>query len=238
MEITKREIIISIAIVAVMLILGFIISGCITDAINDKNAEYQKAIHIENTELFQYGMDTNVGNAFVYGDLKAIDTVTFDEIGGEYLYIEKVEEHYNMHTRTVTYTDSKGKTQTRTEVYWTWDYHDSWSKHSEKISFCGVEFDYGKINTPSSRYLDTIQKSSHIRYQYYVVDTAHTGTIYTQLLDKTITDGSDFLKNYTLEESLDYYTSSVAVVIFWIVWVLLSGFAVYGFYYLDNRWLE
>ena len=46
MEITKREIIISVAIAAVMLIVGFFISGKITDMQNDKNAEYQKAVHI------------------------------------------------------------------------------------------------------------------------------------------------------------------------------------------------
>ena len=88
MEVTKREIIISIAIAAVMLTIGFFIYGKITDDQNDKNAEYQKAVHIEDSELFQYGMDTNVGNAFVYGDLRAVDVVTFDEIGGEYLYVE------------------------------------------------------------------------------------------------------------------------------------------------------
>ena len=65
MEITKREIIISVAIAAVMLIVGFFISGKITDMQNDKNAEYQKAVHIEDSELFRYGMDTNVGNAIL-----------------------------------------------------------------------------------------------------------------------------------------------------------------------------
>ena len=85
MEITKREIIISISISAVMLIIGLFISGKITDIQNDRNAEYQKAVHIEDPELFQHGMDTNIGNAFVYGDLRAVDAVTFDEIGGEYL---------------------------------------------------------------------------------------------------------------------------------------------------------
>lgn len=109
MEITKREIVVSIVIIAVMLIIGFIISGKITDYQNDKNAEYQKAIHIADTELFQYGMETNVGNAFVYGDLKAVDTVTFDEIGGEYLYVEKIEEWYERHERKVTKKDKDGK---------------------------------------------------------------------------------------------------------------------------------
>ena len=108
MEITKREIIISVAIAAVMLIVGFFISGKITDMQNDKNAEYQKAVHIEDFELFRYGMDTNVGNAFVYGDLQAVDTVTFDEIGGEYLHVKKIEERYERHEREVTETDSEG----------------------------------------------------------------------------------------------------------------------------------
>lgn len=52
MEITKREIIISISISAVMLIIGLFISGKITDIQNDRNAEYQKAVHIEDPELF------------------------------------------------------------------------------------------------------------------------------------------------------------------------------------------
>lgn len=43
--------------------------------------------------MFQYGMDTNVGNAFVYGDLKAVDTVTYPEIGGEYMYVEKLKSN-------------------------------------------------------------------------------------------------------------------------------------------------
>src|SRR5699024_9745301 len=109
MEITKREIIASIAIVAIMFVIGFFISDKITDYENDKNAEYQKAIHIEDSELFQYGMDTNIGNAFVYGDLEAVDTVTYPEIGGEYMLVEKVKEKYTMHTRT--YMVRVGKTK-------------------------------------------------------------------------------------------------------------------------------
>src|SRR5699024_9003663 len=107
MEITKREIIASIAIVAIMFVIGFFISDKITDYENDKNAEYQKAIHIEDSELFQYGMDTNIGNAFIYGNLEAVDTVTYPEIGGEYMLVEKVKEHYNMHTRQVAHTRSE-----------------------------------------------------------------------------------------------------------------------------------
>ena len=121
MEITKREIIVSFAIVSVMLVVGFFISGNITESQNDKNMEYNKAVKINDSQLFKYGMDTNVGNAFVYGDLQAIDTVTFDEIGGEYLHVKKIKERYERHERKVTKTDSEGKKQTKIEVYYEWE---------------------------------------------------------------------------------------------------------------------
>lgn len=89
MEITKREVLTSVSIVAVMLLIGFLISGKIQNSIMDNNERYNKAVKIEDEELFRYGMDTNVGDAFVYGDLEAVDTVTFPEIGGEYMYVKK-----------------------------------------------------------------------------------------------------------------------------------------------------
>ena len=241
MEITKREIIASIAIVAIMFVIGFFISDKITDYENDKNAEYQKAIHIEDSELFQYGMDTNIGNAFVYGDLEAVDTVTYPEIGGEYIYVEKVEEHYNMHTRQVAHTRTvNGKTQTyyTTEVYYSWDYAGSEEQRAKEIKFCGIVLPSIKISLPSTDYIDTIKESSHIRYKYYGVPTKHTGTIYTKLSDGTISDDSRFFEGYTIDEALDSCTSGIANIIFWIIWVILTGGCVAGFYYLDNWRLE
>lgn len=127
-EITKREILVSVSIVAIMLLIGVLNAGKISDYQLDKNEKYNKAIKIESQELFEYGMRTNAGNAFVYGDLKAVDTVTYPEIGGEYIYIEKVKERYTMHTRQVAHTTTmNGKTHTyyTTETYWTWDYAGS-----------------------------------------------------------------------------------------------------------------
>ena len=79
-EITKREILASISIIAVMILFGILISSKISEHQMDKNEIYNKAVKIESQEMFQYGMDTNVGNAFVYGDLRAVDTVTYPEI--------------------------------------------------------------------------------------------------------------------------------------------------------------
>lgn len=240
-EITKREILASISIIAVMILFGILISSKISEHQMDKNEIYNKAVKIENQEMFQYGMDTNVGNAFVYGDLKAVDTVTYPEISGEYMYVEKVKERYTRHTRKVRHTRTvNGKSQTyyTTETYWTWDRVGSEEIKSKEISFCDIVFSSSKIELPGTDYIDTIKESSHIRYKYYGVGTKYTGTIFTDLRDKTISDNSNFYNNSTIDETIEYLESNVETVIFWIFWVILIGLAVFGFYYLDNRWLD
>ena len=237
-EITKREILASISIIAVMILIGVLISSKISERQMDKNEVYNKAVKIESTDLFQYGMDTNVGNAFVYGDLKAVDTVTYPEIDGEYMYVEKVKEKYTRHTRTVTYTDSNGKTKTKTETYWTWDRVGSEEKKCNEVTFCGITFNSNKINLPYSNYIDTIKESYYIRYKYYGVGTEFTGTIFTNLRDKTISDNTSFYKDTNIEETVEYLESGGGQIIFWIFWILLTLGCVYGFFYIDNKWFE
>lgn len=236
-EITKREILASISIIAVMILIGILISSKISEYQMDKNEKYNKAVKIESQEMFQYGMDTNVGNAFIYGDLKAVDTVTYPEIGGEYMYVEKVKERYTRHTRQVRHSNGKTTWYT-TETYWTWDRVGSEDIKCKQISFCDIVFPSNKIEMPGTDYIDTIKESSHVRYKYYGVRTKYTGTIFTDLRDKTISDNSNFYNNSTIDETIEYLKSSVGTVIFWIFWVILIGLAVFGFYYLDNRWLD
>lgn len=237
-QITKREILVSVIIIAIMLLLGIVIHGSINDSLMLEYQKYNTALQIENdSDLFAYGMKTNVGNAFIYGDLKAVDTVTYPEIGGEYMYVEKVKERYTMHTRTVT-TTVNGKTQTRTETYWTWDRVGSEDKQCKEVSFCGVVFDSNKINLPSSSYIKTIKESSRVRYKYYVTETEFTGTIFAELKDNTIPDNTGFYENDTIEDVLKSFKSNWQLVVFWIFWILLTGGLVVGFYYIDNHWLE
>lgn len=240
-SISKREILISIAIIAVMIVFGLMIHGSIEDSIMLKNQEYNLALQIDNNkDMFQYGMQTNVGNAYVYGTLKCLDPVTFEEIGGEYSAVKKVKERYTQHTRVVTYTvtvNGKPQTRTRTETYWTWDPIDSWSKKATRISFLDVEFKYGQIDFPSSSHIKTIKESSKIRYVYYGAPIESTGTLYTRLENNTINQSS-FHRNWTIEQTHEYHTSSGALVWFWIGWTLLIGLLVFGFVYIDNHWLE
>ena len=94
MKIKKREVILSIVIITIMVIIGLVISDKINQSLLEQYLEYDTAVQIDTEELFRYGMSTNIGNAFVYGDLKAVDTVSFPEIEGKYSYIKKEEQEY------------------------------------------------------------------------------------------------------------------------------------------------
>lgn len=237
MRITKREVLLSIAIIAIMLTIGIVIHQSINDSLMLQHQEYNTALKVnEDKSLFEYGMRTNIGNAFVYGELKAVNPVTYTEIGGEYAEIKKVKERYTKHTRTVRYTVD-GKTKTRTETYWTWDEVNSWFRHTDKISFLGVEFDYGTIEFPSLNYICKQKESSRIRYVYYGTPVIHKGTIYTKLLDNTIHEVS-FYPEYNIETTIIRLESGYELVIFWIIWILFTAGIVIGFYYIENNWLE
>lgn len=240
-EITKREILASISIIAMMILIGVLISSRISEHQMDKNEIYNKAVKIESTDLFQYGMDTNVGNAFVYGDLEAVDTVTYPEINGEYMYVEKVKEKHTKHTRQVAHTRTvNGKSQTyyTTETYWTWDRVGSEDKKCNEVTFCEIKFNSNKIQLPSSDYIDTVKESSRIRYKYYGVETKYEGTIFTDLRDNTISDGSSFYNDMNIEETIKRLEVKGLTIVFWICWIVLICLSVYGFYYIDNEWLE
>lgn len=240
MEITRREIICSISIIAILLIIGIFIAGAIKESELDRNEQYTKAIHIQDPDIFRHGMNTNVGNAFCYGDLIALDPVTYPEIGGEYSYIEKVREEYRKHTRTVTKTktvNGKTKTYTDTETYWTWDKMDSESKKSTRISFLGFELPYGTIDFPASSHIDTIKESRKVRYKYYGTETKYTGTIYTDLRDGTISANNEFYCDKSTGETAEYLMVAGGVIIFWFFWIILIGGIVVAFYYAENKWL-
>lgn len=242
MVITKREVIASIAIISLMLIMGFSISEKIRQNSLEKFQVYDTATRIENDkELFEYGMKTNIGYAFVYGELKTLDPVSYPEISGQYSYIEKQEQQYTKHSRMVTrtYTDSNGNTHTKTEIeyYWTWDTVRTERKVATKISFIDVEFSYGQISFPSSHQLEIINTGFHKRNVYYGTETNFQGTLFTLLKENTI-NNTKFYKNQTITETIEKLENNSEIIAFWILWILLIIGLVYGFYYLDNTWLD
>lgn len=237
MRITKREIIVSVTIIAIMLLLGVVISGKISEAHMDSQEVYNKATKIDNMVLFRYGMDTSIGNAFVYGEFNTLDPVSFPEIGGDYLSIKKVKERYTSHTRTVTRTVD-GKTTSHIETYWTWDRVSSEALTAKSINFCGVDFKYSQFNDVGENYIDTIKESLNIRYKYYGHLAKTKGTIFATLVDGDIgKDKATFYENKSIAEVQDYLDSDFMMIIFWLLWLALIGATTYGFFYFENTWL-
>ena len=74
---------------------------------------------------------------------------------------------------------------------------------------------------------------------YYVTETEYDGTIYARLGNRTIS-GATFIAGKGVNDAVEYMCNSsvVGVVVFWIFWIALICAAVYGFCYLDNRWVE
>lgn len=240
-EITKRELVVSVSIIAVLLLVGILIGEKISEHQMDMNEKYNKAVKIETQDLFEYGMRTNIGNAFVYGELSAVDTVTYPELGKDYMYVKKIEERHTKHTKQVKHTKTvNGKTQTyyATETYWTWDEVDRESLKCSQVSFQGISFPVHKIQIPSENFITTIQKSSKTRYQYYGVDTHFVGTIFTELKDNTISDNSPFYSGSSIEKTIERLESNCSIIIFWLCWGIFIVIFVFVFYYIDNRWLE
>ena len=241
MEITKREIIASVVIVGIMLSIGFTISESIQQSLLEQYQVYDTAVQIDSEEIFRYGMETDIGHGFVYGDLKTVDPVTFPEFDGQYSYIKKEEQEYTRHSREVEeeYEDSEGNTHTRTvtEYYWTWDTMRTEKKTSTKISFLNVEFEYSKIPFPSSNYITTLKTGYHKRNVYYGTGTQFKGTIFSILKSNTINETS-FFENKTISEAIEYLETGYEIIIFWIIWIILTAGFVIGFYYFENRWLH
>ena len=237
MEITKREVLASVSIIAILMIIGVIIAGKISDKILDENEKYNKALKIIDKDIFEYGMKTNVGNAFIYGELKALNPVTYPEIGGEYSYVEKVKEKYTKHTRTVT-TTVNGKTKTKTETYWTWDVVGRESIKSTKATFLGVEFNMSQFQKLNDKHIETIKESSKVRYKYYASPIAVKGTIFVNLRDRNIGEEVRVYEDMNIDETYNYLESNILLVSFWIMWIVLIALCVYGFMYLENNWLN
>lgn len=243
-NITMREILASVTIISFMLLAGFLISDKINNSIQDKNEEYQKAVKLNTSQEFLYGLRTDVGNAFCYGELSAVDTVSYPEIDGEYMYISKTREEYRMHTRVVTKTrpgpNGTIQTYTTTEIYYSWDTISSERLHSNELTFNDVVFPYSKFDVPSSHYITTIYKWSDVRYVYYGTDTDFNGTLYTKIYDHTVADQSRFFPVQTPDETLESLVSSsgAALIFFWLFWIAIIAGIIFFFHSRENAWLE
>lgn len=238
MEITKREVIFSFVILAVMVVAGIFIGNAITKKISDSNIKYETAIQIENNEeQFRHCLNTNAGYTFVHGVLTANDVVYMDGYG-PFISIHRELEEYRRHTRTRTYTDSNGKRHTKTEVYYSWD-HIRWDyAENNSVNFCGVNFLSSIFPLPHSHFYKQQSAGHNKRYNYYVINSRYIGTLFGELENGSV-KSSEFMENVELENAVKRFITPTSIVIgFYIIWLMLIIGLIIGFYYLDNYWLE
>lgn len=267
-EITKREVLVSVAIFFLMLAIGFLISQNIASSIDEKNEVYNKALKIDNIDTYNYAKTTNVGNSFTIYVLDADEPQSVPELTGEYLYIQRVYEEEHEKEREVEvdeyYTDSEGNRKTRKvkkkEKYWEWDTMSRDTYVSSTVTINGEQFPYSRISglgshtenlnedTVTSEYSDRLgwssmylKRGSHKRWSFYVIPTHSEGSMYVDLGNSTIRSDKIKLHQGTSPSDLynQYLSSPTAVlVVFWLVWIILTGALIYGYCYFENDYLE
>lgn len=234
MTVTKREIIASIAILAVIYTAGALIFSSVSRSKEEVYQEYNKAVRIQSADQLQYAMDTDAGHVWAYGELKAVDPVTHEAVEGDFARITEVTEE--LRTQVYITTDSKGHIHVHTRHYWEEIDRETW--HCEKQTFEGIIFDYGTIPFPEDVRLCEVQKPlSDIRKIYYGSPKESEGTLYALAGSGTLT-GSKYYDGWSIDETIDKLESGTWKVIFWILWTAAAIFIVFAFVYAENRWLE
>lgn len=232
--IESNNLIISALLIMLFLLIGVLVNNVLTDRYIQRNDEYNKALKIDSDkDLFKQAMAANFGKTFVYGELEANEPVSYEEIEGEYLYVQKVTERYTRHTRIVIKTrpGSNGKIETyqTTEVYWTWDRIEISEKKSDTIVFLDVNFPYSKFDFPNAEYIETKYNGSNLRNVYYGLTKRMSGTIYTDFQDNTISEKNRFTQK-TLCETVNGYLVNIEKIniIFWLIWIALIVLSIFG----------
>lgn len=242
-EVTPREVLFCFVIAAVLLSIGFMLSTAIGHSVNKRLLRYRQAAQIENDDgAFKLAMGTDLGDAFVEGDFSAVDPVEHVNLPGKWLYIDADHQRYTKHTRLVTYTvtDSKGRshTRTRTETYWSWDTIRHESTNSQEVVFCGATFPYGKFKQMRGFDYKTIGTGLNLRVCFTTLPTNFHASCFTTLADGTVSDRTPIFKDRPVPELYQSFTTSHAVLVFWIMWGMLTVIVLVAFVLKENDWLE
>ncbi|AYQ24725.1 hypothetical protein [Enterococcus avium] len=244
-KITSREIILCIAITAILVGFGFLLSGKVLESSSDKERIYNTAIKARTKEDFDYSLETEQGNLISEGTFTAVSPVSFSELDQRFSYVCKTREVYTMHTRQVPQYDSKGNlTGYTTEVYWTWDYAGSEEKLAKELQFYGHKFKTDKFGLISTtRHGGYRYETSHIRYYYDIVPKKFRASFIAKANREGLVPSFGKrieLSKRTLSDQIEYgkNISRKSAIFFWSLWTVLIIIVNVGFIALDNRYLN
>ncbi|MBP3240085.1 MAG: hypothetical protein J6M92_06020 [Oribacterium sp.] len=215
-----RTICIVVVSACIYIAIGLAIKGGIDTWQMERNAKFNKALRIESDEAYKYAADTSAGNAYGYGQMEALNPVTVAEIGGAYISLSRVKEHYTCHTRTYTTTDGKGHTQVHTEVYWTWDAVEDEFWHSDAVRFKGIEIRFDDISGIGQNYIDTIRIDTDDRYVFRGAGKTLEGTVFGNMTGGTVKDAV-FHEGADIESAAKADVSTDFGIVFIIIWIVI-----------------
>ena len=259
-EVTVRELIFGIMLLAIYITGGLWIHGKIINGINTHNSKYGNAYFIQSNEMFKqaYEVEQNT-DVFVYGKLESVGSVNFDDwkrtfncndsgltaaglqANGNYSYIEVEKEHYTMHTRTVHYTVN-GKSRIRTETYYTWDTQWNRGIHTRNIKVCGVSFIYGTINFCNFQQVGFNRQGSD-RYTIRAYPVSCEGIAFLNINNKNIGKDNKLYQYHNTPEDCEtlrqsFYMGNGWLIAFWILFIAIGIGLILAWAYLDNDWLN
>ena len=241
MEIKRREILFSLAILAMMIGFGMWISSPILSKAVDKYIEKASSVVVGDDSKFDYIRRTEVGNFIANGTLSVIDTIRVSELPKTYSYVKKQKERYTMHTQTYVTTDGKGHSQVHTRTYWSWDVVHTDVYKSKRGRFLGQPFEMEEV---FSYFLHTardtvIKESSNVRYVYYTAPPSFDGIMVGKAEGKKYIEPK-FISGTTSDKYIEKAAKGLNTgnIVFWIFWMILTFGLIFGFYYLENRWLD
>lgn len=136
----KRILIVLLALITLS-VCAFGIKGHMDSDGYKNQVNYTTAIQSTTKDDFNYIVDSQQGRVLANGTFttKGEKQAKFDEMNKGYTYVNRVKEHYTMHTRTVC--SGSGKSEScHTEVYYTWDEVSSDDSYADKISFMGRNY--------------------------------------------------------------------------------------------------
>ena len=258
--VTKREALVSIIIVVLLIGIGIYTTSSIINKVDEHNSKVNRIQCCDTQDMFDHLVNTNAGKVIAKANVVCTKPVTMnDRISGEYSYICYQREKYEMHTRVVTdtYTDADGNTHTssHTEIYYEWDTKEYKSKSSDEITINNHKYkpenvkkyfshkylsakDYnGKYAYESGNY---IYLSSHERISFKVYELNSAGVVYCKLDNNKI----DYVRKYYLNKTSPkevknsmLKNADSVLALFWIIDTLLILGVVFIFVYFDNDWL-
>lgn len=243
MEITKREILASVTILAIMVGIGVWLSAPILSKATERYLAIASSVVVNTDDEFDYISRTNAGRFLANGTLSVIDTVRIEELPGVYSFIKKVKEEYRLHTEVYTTTDGKGHTTTHTRTYHSWDEVKHWNYKAERAMFRGKEFKIDEVYRVRTQ-KDTIIKvktkmfENDTRYVYYTAPVSFDGIMLGNAMNRKY-DGPKFINDLTAEQYIKNAEQKLngSTILFWILWSLLIAGMIVGFYALENKWL-